>query len=97
MKFTAIFKTGISKKNGKEYQFLEIELNTGYRKKAFLSEAESALIAATNESEFVAQLGEGIGRESGKPYTCIDIQLNADCIKKVFLDNAELALIKLGT
>ena len=93
--FTAILKTGISKKTKNEYKYFEIEIHPLYKKKAFLEEAQSVLIGVLNKAEFTATQGEGIAKESGKPYHCLDVHITEDCIGKYFLDHAELALIQL--
>lgn len=47
MTIQAEVKTGISKKNGKEYTMIEIPLAEGYNKVVFLDKAELALIKVT--------------------------------------------------
>lgn len=43
------FKKGVSKKSGKEYIALEIEITPDYKKVVFLDPAEIALVKTTYE------------------------------------------------
>lgn len=49
--FNGEIRTGVSRKTGKEYMLLEIELAPNYRKVVFLDDAEVALIKAIQNNE----------------------------------------------
>lgn len=93
--YAVTLQKGISKKTKKSFLQLAIKLTPNYVKKAFLTEAETALLSELNKTELKAVLQTGIGKDSEKPYLYLDVKLTEDCTKMVMLEFAELSLLKM--